>query len=128
MAKPKAAVQVEGLRALRRDLRRLGDDAVDELKDVHDRTAKMVFEAALPRVPVRTGRLKQSVRYSGTRTGGTVRAGYKRVPYAGPVHFGWRDRGIKPQPFFYEALDRRESAVVATFLFYVKRLQRKHGL
>lgn len=128
MAKQKAAIQVVGLRELRRDLRRLGDDAVDGLKGIHQKSADMVMQAALPRVPVRTGRLKQTVRSSGTRTGGTVRAGFKRVPYAGPIHFGWRDRGIKPQPFLWEALDRRETKVVMQFLFHVERLKRKHGL
>ena len=40
-----------------------------------------------------------------------VRAGFARVPYAGPIHFGWRKRNIQPQPFLYEALDKRRNEV-----------------
>ena len=59
------------------------------------------FEAqARVRVPVRTGRLRASIRSRPTTrgvrvlTGGTI-----RTPYAEPIHFGWPKRGIKAQPY-----------------------------
>ena len=37
--------------------------------------------------------------------------GGKEVPYAGPIHFGWPARRIKPQPFFYDAIDGRRDEI-----------------
>jgi len=124
----RAQVRVIGLRELRRDLKRLGDDSLNQLADAHDRAARIVADASRPRVPVVTGELRGTVRHSGTKTRGVVRAGYKRVPYAGPIHFGWPARNIRSQPFFYEAMDRRESQVIQTFRDHVSRIRRRNGL
>lgn len=127
MAK-RAQVQVVGLRELRSALRKMEGDAVDKLAEAHEASARIVADAARPRVPVVTGALKDTVRHSGTKTGGVVRSGYKRVPYAGPIHFGWPSRSIRAQPFFYEAMDRREEQVIQQFEKHVERIRRRAGL
>ena len=55
-------------------------------------------------------------------TGGKVRAGMKAVPYAGPIHFGWGRRNITPQPFLYQAIDRRHAEVLDTYLAHLERI------
>ena len=124
------AAQIEGGRELRRKLRQVGDDMTD-LKELHKRLADDVAGTAKTKVPVRSGRLQRSIRGSGTKTAARVRAGNNRqsgptaVPYAPIVHFGWATRGIKPQPFLYEALDDRRQEVVDRYNAEVRRIVRR---
>lgn len=84
------AVKVEGVKDLRKRLRRAGDD-LGELRDLHREIAGRVASLAKSRAPVgATGRLQKTVRASGSKTGVTVRVGSKRVPYANAVHWGRR--------------------------------------
>ena len=39
----------------------------------------------------------------------------KSVPYAGVIHFGWPRHNIEPQPFLYDALDRRSDEVIKLY-------------
>jgi hypothetical protein len=92
-------IQVNGLSNLRRTLRQAGDDLGD-LKDANARAAAIAASAAERRAPVITGALERSVRSSGTKTAGIIRAGNARaVPYANPIHWGWFSHHIKPNPF-----------------------------
>jgi hypothetical protein len=128
MAQP--AIRIEGGRELRRAFREAGDDMSD-LKDLHKRLADDVADSAKRKVPVRSGRLQRSIRGSGTKTAARVRTGNNRksgptsVPYAGPIHFGWSARGIKPKPFMYEALDDRRQEVVDAYNRQVQEIIRK---
>jgi len=124
----RAAVEVEGARQLRKALAELGDDAVDELKAVNMKGVEVVLAEALTRVPVRSGRLYETVRGSATKTRGTIRAGFKRVPYAGPVHFGWPARHIEPNLFLYDAVDERRGEVIAVYKKNIGKLIKKNGL
>ena len=126
-------VRVEGAQDLRRKINRLSDavdakSAKSELKKAHLEGAEVVKAAALPLVPVRSGSLKATVRAAGTIRSGRVRAGFARVPYAGPIHFGWPARNIRPQPFLYDALDRRRSEVLAVYDDRVGALIKKYNL
>jgi len=114
------------------------DDDFEDLKELHLDLAEMVAERAASLAPVRTGRLKETIRASGTKTAGRVRAGFKRVPWTGPVHFGWATRPdaakgwrggpIHPNPFLYDALDQRRNQVFNAYFEGVKKIQRKAGL
>lgn len=117
MARP--IVKVEGARTFRRTLRRAGDD-LSELRAAHAAVAGLVASAARP--PVRSGRLAATVRPAGTKTAAIVRAGFATVPYAGPVHWGWPDRGIEAQPFAVDAAQQTEPAWVAIYTDEVQRI------
>lgn len=97
-------VEVPGLRALRRDLRRMGDDLSD-LKDASQEASGLVAREAGRRAPRRTGRLAGSGRGSRSTGRATVTFGGARVPYAGVIHWGWPARNIAPQPFVVEAAE-----------------------
>ena len=62
-------VEAEGMRELRKKLRRM-DNGMDNLKGLHLDLAEIVANRAEALAPVRTGRLKQSIRPSGTQTAG----------------------------------------------------------
>lgn len=91
-------IKVDGARQLRKTLRAAGDDLAD-LKAAHAEAAEIAARASAALAPSRSGALKASIRSSGTKTAGVVRAGKKAVPYAGPIHWGWFKRGIKPNLF-----------------------------
>lgn len=89
MGKSGGGVVVEGLDELRRLLRQVADkELTDALKAAHKEAAKVVVAKALPNVPVRTGRLKASVRALGSQRSGRAVAGNKAVPYAAAIHWG----------------------------------------
>ena len=140
MGKPLKAnsVKIEGAKELRRRLSVL-DAGFDDLKQLHEDLAQMVADTAANRAPVRTGNLRETIRASGTKTAGRVRAGFKsKAPYAFPIHFGWATRPdankgwrggpISPNPFLYDALDERRGEVLNAYFQGVKKIQRKAGL
>lgn len=114
MAGTKPGIEVEGGLQLRRAFKRLGDGA-DNLKALHGDLGRMVEETAEGLVPRVSGVLGESIRSSSRRTGATVLAGRRAVPYAGPIHFGWRARNIEPQPFLYDALDERRNDIARKY-------------
>ena len=121
------SIKATGVKELRRELRRMGDD-LEDLKALNLDVATLVSDRAKDIVPRRTGNLADTIRPAGTKTAGRVRAGFKRVPYAGVIHFGWPARRIQPQPFLYDALDQRRDQVFDAYFKGVKKIQRKAGL
>ena len=107
-------VSVEGARELRRTLRAAGDD-LEDLKAANLQAAQIAAEAARARAPHVTGQLAGDIRASGTKTAGTIRAGRKRIPYAGPIHWGWPARGIEAQPYITEGAQATESIWVPLY-------------
>ncbi len=97
-------VQVVGAAKLRRELKRAGL-SVQDLKDAHRKIAEDVAKEAEPNAPRRTGRLAGTVRAAGTASASIVRVGRATVPYAGPIHWGHKSRGITAQPWISEAAE-----------------------
>lgn len=100
MTKAYEGFHLEGGRQLRKALKEAGNDLSD-LKTTHKRAADVVAAASRGKVPVRTGRLKGTIRAAGTKTVGIIRAGTKRVPYAPCVHWGrmiWPSKEAQPNP------------------------------
>ncbi len=123
------ALNINGGRKLRKAFKEVGDDMSD-LKDLHRRLADNVAGTAKTKVPVRSGRLKNSIRGSGTKTAARVKAGNNRktasgVPYGPPIHWGWARKGIRAQPFLYEALDVKRQEVIDTYNKEVRTIIRK---
>jgi hypothetical protein len=101
------------------------------MKPTHQQAADIVAEAARGKTPVRTGRLRRSVKGSAVMSGGRVRIGYGGgAPslYAGPIHFGWPARRIRPQPFVYDALDPKRPEVLRLYERRIDELTKKYDL
>lgn len=127
MAGTKPGIEVEGGPQLRRAFKRLGDRAGD-LKGLHGSIGEMVADTARTLVPIgddEGGHLQDTIRASKRQTGATVNAGTRALPYAGPIHFGWRARNIEPQPFLYDALDDRRDDIVAKYNDGIDKLVRR---
>lgn len=122
-------LEIEGLREALRDIRRLGDDARDDMKDTHRKAGEIVASVARGIAPVRTGRLASTIISAPTQRQGRVRVGRgQSIPYAGPIHFGWPARRITPQPFIYDALDQRADEVRRVYENRIGELITRHNL
>ena len=122
----RGAQQIEGLKEVNAALRSMSKDTRDDMKATHKKAAAIVIAGAKRFVPVRTGRLAASIRDGSTQRMGRVRVGSASVPYAGPIHFGWPARSIKPQPFIYDALDGRRDEVVKVYVQRIDSLTVKY--
>lgn len=121
-------LEIDGLREVQRDLRKLSTATRKELKLTHQKAAEIVVAESKRYVPMRTGALANSIRAAATQTGGRVRVGSAAVPYAGPIHFGWPARRIKPQPFIYDALDPRRNEIAQLYAQRIGQLIDKYDL
>lgn len=117
-------VKVVGLREAIKALQIAGvPDA--EIKRAGQESAQAVAEEARSLVPVRTGRLRDTIRISKAVRKVTISAGNNRatgVPYANPIHWGWFKRNIKPQPFFVKALGITRQEVYNNYFRQLDRL------
>lgn len=121
-------IKIDGGRELRRTLRQAGVD-MKELKQVHRQVGTIVTGRAQGWAPVRTGRLAASVRPGATQTAAIIRAGNNRkrsgVPYAGPIHWGWKARNIKPNPFLSYSAQATESTWIDIYMRHVEKTIQK---
>lgn len=116
-------IRVDGARELRSAIRRAESRGlVDELKRANREAAEVVAYEAQTIVPVKSGRLLESIRASGTQAAGIVRAGRGSLPYAGPIHFGWPAHGIEPNPYLYDAADNRVDEVLSQYEHAIERV------
>ena len=109
-------IEIKGLKQAQRLMGRIDADFKKRFKEIHKGAADIVAAEARRQAPVRSGRLRNDIRTSGTTKGGVVRVGRKKIPYVGRVLFGdpvtFRDRLMRraqtrrtPQPFIYKAAD-----------------------
>lgn len=127
MARRDQAIRIENLRELDRALRQAGStDLRRELRQSNRRAADIVRDEARSNVPQRSGALARSIGSQAGRTDAKVKAGSAaRVPYAGPIHFGWPARNIRPQPFLYQAMAEKSDEVKAAYEEAMDRLGRQ---
>lgn len=113
-------IKIEGLSELRRSIIAMGVPR-EEMNAAAAASAQLVLNEARSLVPVRSGKLRDSIRITRGRFGATqISAGNNRksksgVPYANPIHWGWFKRNIKPQPFFVTALGITREDVFKTY-------------
>jgi len=148
------AVKIEGLSAVQRDLRGMGKDldlVKGEFLATNRKVAEIVIEGSKKFVPVLSGALANSIRDASTKKSAKIRVGSSgggrryyggratglRTPkseggevveYAGPIHFGWPARRIKPQPFIYEATDQRRSEIAMKYAERITSIRNKYDL
>jgi len=125
-------IKITGLSEVQRNLRKLSTDALDlnktEFLETNKQVAEIVINESKKYVPVLTGALAAAIRNASTKKSAKVRAGNVGVQYAGPIHFGWPARSIKPNTFLYEAIDARKSEVANRYAELVSDLITKYDL
>ena len=128
---PAVAIYVDSAK-LQKALKEVGPEMIAELKEGNKALGEIVGDRARQLVPVRSGALQKTIKAAKAAGGANVNAGTPRrtsiVPYAGPIHFGWRARDIDPNPFLYDALDERRDEVVAAYEKQTADLLKKAGL
>lgn len=135
-------VKIEGLSKIRKDLKNLGGDldlVKGEFLDTNKRIAELVIGDSKKYVPVLSGALAASIKNASTKTAAKIRVGSSGrgrkktnsadlVEYAGPIHFGWPRRRIKPNPFIYEAIDPRRSEIAMAYAERITSIRNKYDL
>jgi len=117
-----SGIKVKGLRSSIKALQAIGVDPA-EIKTAGNEAGEIVAREARNLVPVRTGRLRNTIRASRALSKVTVSAGNNgKVPYANPIHWGWFKRNIKPQPFFVKALGITRDEVYQNYYRSLDRL------
>lgn len=109
------------LRLALKAMKELGAD-MSVIKDAGQKAAEILLQRSIPLIPVKSGLLRESAETGRLNVGGSVRVRGTIVPYANPIHWGWIYdkkrfiyRGIKPQPFFTEALGYSRDEIFATY-------------
>lgn len=118
---PRPVVAVEGARQFRAALRRADGDLAD-LKQTNADVAAIAARQGRIDAPHRSGALASTVRSSGTATQAIVRVGTSRVPYAGPIHYGWPARHISPHPFIIEGAEQSQPAWLSLYMAAIERI------
>ena len=110
---PPVAVKVSGAHQLRRAFDKMGDRAED-LQAVDRNAAEVILRRADVLVPRASGELAATGRIDSEATGARVVYG-GLLPYAGPIHFGWRARNIEPQPWLTDATEQSQAAILREY-------------
>lgn len=117
-----SGIKVKGLRSSIKALQAIGVDAKD-IKSAGNEAGEIVAREARNLVPVRTGKLRNTIRVSKALSKVSISAGNNgKVPYANPIHWGWFKRNIKPQPFFVKALGITRDEVYQNYYRSIDRL------
>jgi hypothetical protein len=132
------AIEVEGAKELRKIFRDIGDKNLGkELRAANKTVSQIVVEAALPNVPVRSGKLRRSVKALATQTAAYGKAGSKAVPYAAAIHWGEGvgnvhassgatfkrpGRNIRGVPFLWDAADQTINRAVREYEDAVQKI------
>lgn len=117
-----SGIKVKGLKSSIKALQAIGVDAA-EIKAAGNEAGEIVARQARELVPVRSGRLLATIRTSKALNKVSVSAGNNgKVPYAGPIHWGWFKRNIRPQPFFVKALGITRDEVYQNYYRSIDRL------
>jgi hypothetical protein len=122
-----AGLKVKNLKEVNRALKAIGVPAT-EVKKAGKESGELVANEARSLVPVRSGKLRGSIRVGATaRSKITISAGNNRnsksgVPYANPIHWGWFKRNIMPQPFFVKALGLTREEVYENYFKALDKL------
>ena len=100
-----AAVQIEGLKPLARNLKKVSADLPKEMRQINLRIAQPLAEQARARAPRRSGSMANSIRANATPTTASVSMGSRlSYPYAPIVHYGGYPGAYAGQPFLTDVL------------------------
>jgi HK97 gp10 family phage protein len=129
-----SSIKVQGLNQAVRALRAIGVPSA-EIGMASQEAGEIVAGRARTLVPVRTGRLRSSIKTLRQSRKVIVKAGNeKTIPYANPIHWGWnydkvnlQAKNIRPRPFFTNALSTTRKQVYQVFFGNMEKLFQKYS-
>jgi hypothetical protein len=116
--------EIEGEQDVRQALRKV-EAELNDLKQANQDASQIVLAAARGRAPRRSGALAASGRATPQDRQASVSFS---VPYANPIHWGWRARNIKPQPFAISAAEATQPVWLRKYEVNIVRILREVGL
>lgn len=127
------SIRVENLSTLIKGLQAVGTPTA-EIGEAARQAGEIVASEARNLVPVRSGRLRATIKSKRQARRAIVSAGNNgKVPYAGPIHFGWFydknnfvQKNIMPNPFFARALGIKREEVYKTYFENINKLANKY--
>jgi HK97 gp10 family phage protein len=127
-------IKVQGLNQAVRALRAIGVPSA-EIGKASQEAGELVAGRARTLVPVRTGKLRSSIKTLRQSRKVVVKAGNENtIPYANPIHWGWnydkvnlQAKNIRPRPFFTNALRTTREQVYKTFFDSMERLFQEYS-
>jgi hypothetical protein len=127
-----AGIKVEGLQASLRALKAIGTPTA-EVQAAAKEAGEIVASMSRTLVPVKSGKLRTTIKSARQARKVLVQAGSKGVPYANPIHWGWYydrnnfvKKNILPQPFFAKALGLTRKEVYETYFMNINKLFNKY--
>lgn len=132
-----AQIQVKGLREVQAALRKVDSELPKALRRVNLAAAEIVAQEARRRAPVKTGKLRKSIKAQGQQRGASVKGGTpSRVPYFGFIDFGGvtgrygnaKRPFIKDGRIIYPSVARRKQEALEFYERAVDDLIKKAGL
>ena len=121
------SVTIHGGTQLRRALKETAGDT-DDLKELNKKIAEIVVDEAVKLVPVRSGKLKASLKSFGAASKARVTAGRKSLPYATVIHWGWPQRNIEGSFFLTNAMEKKQPQILETYHDELDKILDKNGL
>jgi hypothetical protein len=126
-------IKVEGLQEALRALKAIGTPTA-EISAAAQQAGEIVASASRPLVPVRSGKLRATIKSKKQARKVLVSAGNNTtVPYANPIHWGWYydknnfvKKNIMPNPFFAKALGLTRKEVYETYFTNINKLFNKY--
>jgi hypothetical protein len=126
-------IKVQGLNEALRALKAIGTP-VAEVQAAAQQAGEIVASQSRSLVPVRSGKLRETIRSKKQARKVLVSAGNNtKVPYANPIHWGWYydknnfvKKNIMPNPFFAKALGLTRRQVYETYFININKLFNKY--
>ena len=120
-----------GISALATSLRKIGDEELSkEMKTVTKAAAEKILPYAKKRVPVQTGKLRDSIKAEGARRYARIKAGTaSKVPYARAIHTGRyipaTGERTKGSPYLRSSIPKAYPEIVDEFVKGMNRISKK---
>lgn len=117
-----SGIKVKGYKQIVKSLKDVGIPQ-REINEAGRIAGEKVVLQAKSLVPVRTGKLRDSIKLVTKVSGVSIKAGSEvRVPYANPIHWGWYSRHIRPNPFLADALGYNRQEIYETYFAQLEQL------
>ena len=118
-------VSVKGLREVVRSFNQY-EGAIQDLKEANYAIGSKVSKTASAIAPQQTGNLSRSIRANRAKQKVSIKAGGAKVPYAGPIEYGWEARNIQAQPFLRRAAWDNRGYVKQQYAINIQAIGRKY--
>lgn len=122
-----AVVQIKGLNEVVRNLKMFGATAED-LKEANAKISSKVAGDAAAIVPVKTGKLQNSIKGNRQQRKASIKAGSAAVPYAGRVEYGYPKVNQQAQPFLRRAAWTNQWFIIEQYEDNLNEIIRKYNL